>query len=202
MLKLQEANAIFSLLLLLFSVILVYNNRRSIDMKVMKELLIGTILGVTIGVFLLKHIHPVALNKLLGALTLSYAIYSALKQKKIAQIQNLGWLFGFFGGLLSGLFSTGSPAQVVYIANKIDSGKIIRATAIAILGVGNFVRVPALFYEHLLSSKTTILSILSLPFFFLSLYLGQKLYAKFNDVLFKRLIIVFLAIAGISLLVK
>lgn len=201
-LSLQESIALTSIFLLLFSGILVYQNRKLMNKKIVLEMGIGGIIGLVIGVQILKLGNPEILNKLLGVFIVLYASYSFIKKREIKIFNNLGFLFSFLGGFFSGLFSSGGPLFITYIYNKIEKANVVRATLIGILGIINVLRVPLLIQSGMLNRETMIQAIVLLPIFLISLYLGNKFYKKMDEKIFKQLFIVLLLIMGISLIVK
>ena len=81
-LPMQQAIALMSVFLLLFSIVLVYKNWQSIEKKTVLELSIGIIIGLSAGVTILKTGSPVILKKLLGIFILLFIAYNYLKKKK------------------------------------------------------------------------------------------------------------------------
>jgi len=112
----------------------------------------------------------------------------------------MGFVFGFGGGFFGGLFAAGGPPLVVYTVNKLDDSKKVRATIIGGLGIINFLRAPLLVGGNILTKEILLSSLYLLPFFFLSLYLGQKLYSKLNEETFKKILLVLLGLVGIDLI--
>lgn len=199
---LQQATALLALHYFLFSLILVYKNRRDVDFQVFKTLAPGALLGFVAGVYILKLAQPQVLEKALAVILLLYVANEVLIKKRLILPAYLGWLVGILGGLVSGVVATGSQIFVPYINSKVDSTRVVRATVMAVLAIGNTIRLPLLAYNHLLTRQLFLNSVYLLPVFFLAMFLGQKLFNIINEKLLKLLLLLFLAVSGVSLLLK
>jgi uncharacterized membrane protein YfcA len=200
--NLQDAVAIMAILLFIFSFILVLKNHKEMDKNMLLEMGVGIILGIIVGVLILKHTNPIILKKGLGIFVVLYALYSLNQQKTLEVFKKLGLLFGFVGGIFSGLYTTGGPIYVTYIANKLSKASNLRATIIGVMGVSNFARLPILFANNLVSLYCIKIAVLVSPLFVLSLYLGHIVYPKINEKLFKKIVLAVLLISGLALIVK
>jgi len=201
-LPMQEAIALMSIFLLIFSVILVYKNWKKIEQKTVLELSVGVIIGLGVGILILKTGNPIFLKRVLGAFTILFVAYNFISRNKLKIPGNLGVLFGLAGGIFSGMFSAGGPPYVMYIYNRIDSASIFRATIIGILAVTNTLRVPMLVVSDILTPDTLLIAMYMLPVFIIALLLGNKTYHKVNEGKFKTILMILLGISGISLLIR
>jgi len=201
-LPMQEAIALMSIFLLIFSVILVYKNWKKIEQKTVIELSIGVIIGLSVGILILKTGNPIFLKRLLGVFTILFVAYNFISRNKLKIPGKFGVLFGLAGGIFSGMFSAGGPPYVMYIYNRIDSASIFRATIIGILAVTNTLRVPMLVVSDILTTDILLIALYMLPVFIIALLLGNKTYHKVNEGKFKLILMILLGISGISLLIR
>lgn len=199
-LPMQEAIALISVFLLLFSAVLVYKNWHSIEKKTVLELSSGILIGLSAGVLILKTANPVILKKLLGVFIFLFIAHNYLNKKKLNIPGKLGVLFGVAGGMFSGMFSAGGPTYVMYVYNKIDSANIFRATLIGILAITNILRIPMLIASDILTTETLLMALYILPVFAIALLLGNKTYNKVNEKKFKHILMILLGISGVSLI--
>ncbi|MFA5792502.1 MAG: sulfite exporter TauE/SafE family protein [Candidatus Gracilibacteria bacterium] len=112
---LQEGIALLSIFLLIFSLILIYQNRKLIDKKIVLKMAIGAVIGFVIGVYTLQFGDPDVLKRLLGIFIICYVLYSFFKNRDIKIFHRLGFLFSFLGGFFSGLYSSGGPLFITFI---------------------------------------------------------------------------------------
>ena len=202
--SIQEATAIMSVFLLIFSAIQLKKDWRDVNKKVIKELIFSIFIGMILGVYLLKHGNPIFLKKSFGVFILCYVMYSFYKKKKIKIINNLGSLFGFLGGFASGLFNSGGAFLMPYINNKLTKPKNIRATAIAAFAITNFMRVPLIIQNGILTYDIFRQTLVIFPFFLLALYSGRKFYNRVGDKreTFQNILLLLLFLSGLSLILR
>ncbi len=200
--KLQDAVAIMAILLFLFSFTLVLKNHKDIDRSILLEIGVGIMLGILVGVSTLKYGNPVFPKKGLGVFIILYCLYCLTKQKTIEIFKKLGLLFGFAGGIFSGLYTTGGPIYVVYITNRLSRSSNLRASIIGVMAISNFLRLPILAANRLISIHCIEVAMLVLPLFILSIYLGHKVYSKINEQFFRKIVLAVLLVSGLVLIVK
>ncbi len=201
-LNIKDAVVINSIFLFLFSCLLVIKNRKFIEKKLVFQLSIFIIIGLILGVFILKIGNPIILKKILGVFIILYVGYNFLKKKKLPLLNKLGPLLGFIGGLFAGMFSSGGPSIVAYIYNKLKDPVTIRATIIGTLAITNLLRLPLLAVNNLVRIELLSRALWVLPFFILAIYLGQKVSNKVNKTVFKNILLVFLFLSGVALIIR
>lgn len=197
----KEALALMTIFFFATSAIMMFVARKNIDTKAVKALVIGAIIGSVIGLYLLQTANPVLLKKAFGILILLYIGYTRIKKTKIPLFRQLGVVFGILGGIMSSLFMSGGPIFVTYLDNKSDHAKTVRASLFAILTITNTLAIILFYNSHILTPKIISMSLPILPFFFLTLYFGQRTYKNLHEDLLARLILLFFFISGISLII-
>lgn len=200
--SLQDAIAYLALFYLYSSIILVSKEWKNIDKKVIVKLIIATIFGVSLGIWVLQYGKPIVLKKMLGAFILLYVMYSIYMKDKAIKNTKLEFIFGLAGGFFSGLFSTGGPLYVIVVKNSVIDMKVFRATMFGVLGLITITRIPILYIQGMLNVNHLYYSLLLLPLFLLSIYLGKKMYLKLNENLLKRIVLIVLFLSGSMLLLK
>tara|TARA_R110002073_G_scaffold336489_1_gene533971 strand:+ start:5833 stop:6552 length:720 start_codon:yes stop_codon:yes gene_type:complete len=199
---LHDAMAYISIFYMYSSVLLISKEWKNINKKIIIKLIIGTVLGVGIGVWVLSHGKPLFLKKALGIFILLYVVYSIYVKNKIFSHPKLEFVFGLFGGFFSGLFSTGGPLYVIVVKNSALDMRVFRATMFGVLGLVTITRIPILYIGGILNLNHVYYSLFIIPFFLLALYLGKKMYLKLNETTLKRGVLVLLFISGVMLTVK
>ncbi len=200
--SLQDAIAYLALFYLYSSIILISKEWKNIDKPVILKLIIATIFGVSLGIWVLQYGKPIVLKKMLGAFILLYVIYSIYIKNKTIKNTKLEFVFGFAGGFFSGLFSTGGPLYVIVVKNSVQDMNVFRATMFGVLGLITFTRIPILYIQGMLNFQHLYYSLLLLPLFLLALFLGKKMYLKLNETLLKKIVLVVLFLSGSMLLFK
>jgi uncharacterized membrane protein YfcA len=142
------------------------------------------------------------LKRGLGIFIIAYVLYSQYAKKEMRVSSKTEYFLGFLGGLFSGLFSTGGPLYVIVVKNATPNMKIFRATMFGVLGLITLARIPMLVAGGIIKLNHLYTSLFILPFFFLALFLGKKMYQKLNEVMIKKIISIMLLCSGLLLLIK
>ncbi len=198
----QEATGFISVYLLLFSAIIVPKNWSHVDKKLFWKMAFSGAIGLFIGVQLLKIVETSYLERFLGLFTVFYVAFQYFKKTKFKSIKKLEILFGFLSGASSGLINNGSIVLLIFLNSRLHLATVIRGTIIALLGVGNVLRVPLLLQNGLLTKNIFQQSLWVLPSFVLALILGQLFYKKINKDLLKRIMLLLLLVMGFVLIMK
>ena len=162
-------------------------------------MIIVSVIGISLGIYVLSYGKPVLLKRGLGLFVLVYILYSLLDKDKLAFLARMGAPIGLVGGFFSGLFSTGGPVYMVYVRSKINDMASIRATMIAITGITTMIRLPMLAFNHILQVNHLVNARYTLPVFLLAQLLGQHAYGKLNEITYRRVILAFPGVSGLSL---
>lgn len=197
---LTDAIAYVSIFYFFSSVSLIPREWHSIDRRLIGQLVIATVIGIVIGVLVLRFSKPLILKRALGVFILLYVLYVATGRQKLTLKRKGIAGFGFMAGFFSGLFSTGGPLYVICVENSTSSIKIFRATMIGIFGMVTLVRVPALAISGILNFSHVKISLLILPVFLLAQSMGKLTFNNINEDLFKKSLLCLLCISALGML--
>ncbi len=94
---------------------LLLHYREALSLKAVVRLAAASLVGIPVGLYAARLADERLVTVLLGVLVLGYVAY-ALLSPRLPEIKGQGWayLFGLFGGLLSGAYNTGGPPVVIY----------------------------------------------------------------------------------------
>ncbi|WP_236975075.1 sulfite exporter TauE/SafE family protein [Membranihabitans maritimus] len=200
--NMPDAISIISIFYLLSSIYLVYKEWNNIDKMILQRLLFISIIGISIGVYVLTFSKPVFLRRLLGVFVFLYVVYSYFKQNNEIKNPRYTLPLGLLGGFFSGLFSTGGPLYVMSVRSSASDIKAFRATMIGVLGMISVIRVPVLSIGGVLTKTHLMHSIVIIPFFLLSQFLGKKAYGMLNEATFKQILLLLLLFSSFMLMLK
>jgi len=172
------------------------------EKRIIFELAVSGFVGMMLGIYTLKFGNPEILKQVLGGFIIVYALHAIVRDKKIVEFQRMGWFFGLIGGYFSGLFNTGGPLYVTYINNKLHDTHIIRATILGVLGFINISRLPLLVFNEMIDKSILSLSAIMIPIMLLSIYIGNIVYTKINQFIFKKILFLLLLVVGLTMLWK
>jgi uncharacterized membrane protein YfcA len=99
------------------NLILVIQLRRHLQWPKILPLLLGSLPGIPLGVYYLKHVAPWMLELLLGAVLISFPFYSRYTNPDKRRLQPIwAYLAGFGSGCLGGSLGTNGPPIIIYAA--------------------------------------------------------------------------------------
>ncbi len=170
--------------------------------------MLGGVVGVPIGIWLLVHLPATYLMLVFGALLASYAAYSMFKPAsfKVRGTSGPGWgaAVGFLGGVAGGF--TAFPGAAVVVWTGLRGLPKARHRAIVqpyiIISQIYSLALIALFHPMYLSSRFWLLLALSLPVVVPGTLTGLAIYRRTSDLSFKRVSYLLLGLSGLSLLSK
>lgn len=189
---------------LLAASLLGVKNRLLIDRQELLRLLPWLLLGMVLGLLVLKHAAEHWLLTVLGAFVLSYALYSLFSRAQPRAISGR-WAVpaGLTGGVFSTMFGTGGPIYTLYLARRIIDTSRLRATVGALI-LGSAVVRLALFTGSGFFSQPGLLklSALLLPCAGVGYLIGSRLHARLPQAQVRRVIWSLLVLSGLSLLLR
>jgi uncharacterized protein len=160
------------------------------------------LVGIGLGLLLLRAIPPALLGKALGGFLVLYAVYQVLSLPSLRHSRCLATLCGMLGGLVGTLFGTGGPFYVIYLnLRDLDKG-VFRATFAANFLIDGGIRLTAYALMGLLSQQLLTSVFAALPIMGAGLYLGGRIHTGFSQMAFVRFISLLLLGSGITLLLK
>jgi uncharacterized membrane protein YfcA len=89
--------------------------REALDLRAIRQLSAGAVLGVPIGVLALRQVDAAILLPVLGAVIIGYAFY-ALMRWHLPRLEASGWAYGagWMAGILGGAYNVTGPPVIVY----------------------------------------------------------------------------------------
>lgn len=175
---------------------------KHINWKIAGLVLTGSLPLVIIGAFLLVQVPSEVLKRILGLIVLFYVInyqfgiFKKYKPKKI-QIPFIGAIYGFF----SGIVGVGDPIKAALL-NQIGLVKeefIATMTIIAFIQNIFKISIYSNFQLVTLSDWPIILALIIVSF--IGVFIGKRWVKKINPDLFRKIVMVALAIISIKLLI-
>jgi uncharacterized membrane protein YfcA len=180
-----------NLLLLRYAVKHVKFNRIS-------PLILGSLLGIPLGTFIINIIDPVLLKMLIGGLTIAFAIPLALSLAiPFTREKLVSGIFGFLSG--TSATSTGiiGPPIVLFIHNqKWEKTEVHSSLTIYFLFTSSFSLI-ALFLSGLINTDIVIYAVSFIPALLVGLGLGMIAFFRINLTFFRLLSMCVVIIAGI-----
>lgn len=132
----RTASVVVAFMALSNTLYLAWRVRRTIDFKLVSHLLIGSAVGVPIGVYALRVMPDDMLKRLIGLSILGYCIYLMVRKfrrRPPGPGLSLRWRVpvGLTAGMLGGAINVGGPPVILYLYSQPWDRELIRATLIA-----------------------------------------------------------------------
>ena len=178
--------------------------RHELSWQSIWPLVLGTTIGIPIGVMLLTRIDPTWIRFGVGVLLVAYSIYSLVRPPlgpfKIGAPADIaiGVTNGLVGGLtgLGGIISTISCQFRGWPRDKQRAVfQPVLFAAFVIISVSQLV-------AGSYTTETVKLYGIGLPFMVAGIWIGFKLYGTINDETFRKTVLILVLIAGVSLVVS
>jgi len=170
--------------------------------------MVGGVIGVPIGIWLLSHLPAVKLMMVFGTLLVAYAVYSIFKPSSFKlrgyDGKVAGATVGFLGGVVGGF--TAFPGAAVVVWTGLRGLPKARHRAIVqpyiIMSQIYSLGLVAWLHPSYLSPRFWLLLALTFPAVVPGTLSGLAIYKRMSDLNFKRVTYLLLGISGLALLAK
>jgi uncharacterized membrane protein YfcA len=160
------------------------------------------IVGIGLGLYLLRAVPSILLARALGAFVIVFALYQWLPFPPMPGSRILAAGGGVLGGLVGTLFGTGGPFYVVYLRLQHLDKAVFRATFATNFLIDGSLRLLAYVLLGLYGRLTLVGVALALPVAGVALLAGGRVHAGLSQEAFLRLISLLLFASGIALIVR
>jgi uncharacterized membrane protein YfcA len=181
----------------------IWKLRQAMDWRKVAPFIIGGAIGVPIGALLLTYINPAHLRFGVGVLLVLYSIYSLAKPafKPMQAGVSADLVIGFFNGLLGGLTGLGGIVVTVWVQLRGWPKDVQRIVFQPVILAAQAMTAISLAFAGAYTDETIKLYLYGLPALAAGIWIGLKLYGKLDDAAFRKVILVLLLVAGLSLVV-
>ncbi|AUI71961.1 hypothetical protein COSHB9_16550 [Companilactobacillus alimentarius] len=205
--NLQTSTALIGALGLLVAIPVAIKYHQHIDWSTLKRLVLGSILGIPIGILIIKLGSPIIIMKFLGLFIIIYGTYNlyALRHPRKSSLQindKYDYLAGIISGILGASFNShGVPIVIYGTAKKWDADKLKGILQGHFVCVGSLVVLSQL-GSGMWSLDVVKLLIVIIPLLFIVIPLGNWISTKIDSQHFTKYVFMILIIFGIILLLK
>jgi uncharacterized protein len=179
----------------------IWRVRHAVNWRTVAPYIIGGAIGVPVGTTLLKLVDPANIRLGIGVLLIAFGLYSLFRPalKPVRNSTPAGIGVGIVNGLIGGFTGLGGIAVTVWcqlVGGRKDAQRaIFQPVLLATFAMSAI----SLSVAGAFTFETLKLYLLALPVLIVGIWCGIKLYGKLNDAAFRKLILVLLLAAGISL---
>ncbi len=163
------------------------------------------LLGMPLGMFLFRTLDPEPLRRAFGAFVMGLAtfqLWGELRKKTAPPPAPVATGLLGLAGLIHGAFGTGGPLVVYVLGNRLDDKAAFRATLSALWWVLNVILIAGWAAEKRLTGPVWAQGGALGAGLLLGLILGERLFHKIPQRVFRRAVFGGLLVAGTSLVVR
>jgi uncharacterized membrane protein YfcA len=198
-----DAIVLTTLYATLFCAVIFVPLRRDFVSSGVDALLVGSVLGTPLGVWVLASVSATALARLIGSVLI---LIVALEWSGFSPRRLPGRAWGLGAGVLSGVVGgavgTPGPPAIVYMAAQGWSARTIKANLQAFLVVNQLVILAGYWWAGLLTGEVwRLAAVFALPAI-AGLLSGMRLFDRVDGARFRRVIFAILLVSGVALLLR
>ncbi|MBU8878124.1 sulfite exporter TauE/SafE family protein [Bacillus sp. FJAT-29790] len=197
----QDAIQINLILTLITSVVFIAKIRKDIDFDLLKNFVVGSVLGLPAGIAIFLTLRLDLLKIGLGILLLILT-FLLIKNFRVKQTKTRDILVGGCSGILTSSIGMSGPPILLYFSGTDTNKEKLRATTLAYNMFIYLISLLAQTFTAGTTATTWIFSAIALPFVLLGLYLGQLLFLRIDQKTFRIFTYVILISTGVYLLVS
>ena len=176
---------------------------RDVHLKSVWLLILSTLIGIPVGILLLKGIYKNTMKMILAFIIIIFSLYKIFKPKLFILVNDkLVFTFGLLAGILGGAYNTNGPPIVIYSTLRQWKPEKFRATLQGyFFPTGSMIALGHCFGGFW--TKTVLLNYLvSMPVILIAILLGGKFNHKIPKDKFDNYIYICLLVLGIALLIN
>ncbi len=183
--------------------IAVLQDWRHIQFRSAGWLVLSTLLGIPIGLLLLKTVPEPAVKALLASVIIGFSSYSLLGPKRQAlRDDGYSWLFGFLAGVLGGAYGMNGPPLAMYGTLRGWPPKHFRATLQGYFLPASLLGMCGYGMTGLWTARVNTFYLWSLPVVVSATFLGRSINHRLDPRRFQFLVHAGLILIGMVLLAQ
>ncbi len=201
---LRTATPTVALVATTIAITILVRNWRIADLKSTFRLVLSSIIGIPVGLLLLKGVNEDFMKILLGGILILYGLYNLINPhlRKIGHSLGLTFVFGFIAGVLGGAYNTNGPPVVIYGTLRRWAPDYFRATMQSYLLPTGFLILLGHGLSGLWTTEVFKYYVFSLPVVFLAIYVGGKAHKAMTQKHFDRYVNAALILMGAFLIIR
>lgn len=204
-LPVQQASPLVVLFTLPLVMLTFIMHRRHFQWRDSWLLVVGTCIGIPIGVYLLTAFPGTTLLRLLGGVLFVFSLYELLgRYSTRCRFAFPLWsaaLVGFVSGITSGAFNAGGPPLVAYSYAQSWSKERIVALLQAVFLVGAILRMASMLQSGLFTPTVLLLGIWGALPVLIALLLGTALLRRIATENLRQVVFVFIGLIALKYLI-
>lgn len=199
-LPVQVAAPLAVLVSITVALIIVIQDWRNVHVRSAAWLVVSTLFGIPLGLFLLKTVPESIVKAILGAFIIVFALYSLAGRKPELRSDRFAPLFGFSAGVLGGAYGMNGPPLVVYGVLRRWQPLQFRATLQGYFLIASTVGMAGYALTGLWTVTVSRYFLLSLPLALIAIFIGRSVHRRLSSARFLVCVNLGLIVIGVLLL--
>lgn len=176
--------------------------RAPISYRPVFVLFLASLLGMPVGVWILRAIPLSAMQVLVGCLVLLFTVLLQWRRVKVPQNPLFTGLAGFFSGLLNTSTSMSGPPVIILVAGQGLPKDQFRRTLVSFFFVSGLVAALMLVLSGVMTPQRVSYGVVAIPFAFLGGFAGDRISAWLPERPFRVLALTVLFVTGVYSIVS
>lgn len=198
----RTAAPLVTLIGVVAEVVLLARYRDHLQLRTIWRLAIASVVGVPIGVLLLKRVDRELILMALGMVITGYAVYGLLNFRlPTVEHQNWAYGFGFVAGVLSGAYNTAGPPVVIYGNCRGWEPRMFKGNLQGFFMLNSLMLVGTHGVNGNFTGEVWKDFLIALPAIGLGIVAGSFMDRYLNPVWFRKGVLVLLVVLGLRLMV-
>ena len=200
----SRAVAVTGLFGLVLGLIIVWEGRRSVNVKTLIPCAAAGLISSSLAAGLSAGAAEKIMVRGLGVLLMLLSVYSVFfsGRIKIRATPLNGLLAGAIGGTLTGMFSVGGPPIAIYMLAATESNDEYRSTLNAHFSIVNICAAASRFFAGSLTGRDFLAFLKLLTFLGLGMWAGDKVFHRLDAAKLRKAVYAYLFAAGLSMLLR
>ena len=189
------------IVMLVTSVQLVPRAWKSTNWSVVTPLAVGGSIGVPLGAWLLISIDPELMRRGISLTVIVLALLMLAGWRYRGQVRaSVAAMVGVMGGFISGAAAAGGPPVILFLLSGPENAARNRAAIIMYFALVQVAAFVVYAVADLITLQTVLLSLPMIPTIVIGTWLGERLFGKASETLYRRIALVVLLAIGLSTL--
>ncbi len=199
----EEAVPLATLVSITVAGVVVAQDWHHIHIRSAGWLVISTLFGIPLGLFLLTEIPEMVVKSILAIVIIGFSVFCLVSRSQY-ELKNdrLAWLFGFFAGVLGGAYGMNGPPLVIYGSLRRWSPGHFRATLQGYFLPASLLGMCGYWLAGLWTPPVTRCYLWSLPLTLVAIFLGRAINQRMVGRSFLRYVHIGLILIGTVLLIQ
>ena len=178
--------------------------RRQVRLAKVAPLAVGSVVGVPVGILILRDVDAGVLKILVAAVVILASVLFYLAPRLTLGGRNVlsALVTGALSGLLRASTSMAGPPVVLYTISHEKEIEEFRSTVLALFLFTSVLTVPGLIVADLISRDAVIATAVAVPGMALGLLVGARLRSRVEPQFFRTLVLAVLVITSIGVIVS